>query len=113
MIREWVKKMVCSNCNSELDDSALVCDNCGTEINSKPNSFKSEEIEKADAFSKTFSGNFVPIVQDNNSNIKKRMDDSINLNKFKIEFKKFETPANKINYLYDNFNQELYMDLIF
>ena len=52
--------MVCSNCNSELDDSALVCDNCGTEINSKPSSFKSEEIEKADAFSKTFSGNFVP-----------------------------------------------------
>ena len=58
-----------------------------------------------------FSGNFVPIVQDNNSNIKKRMDDSINLNKFKIEFKKFETPANKINYLYDNFNQELFLEL--
>jgi hypothetical protein len=33
------------------------------------------------------------------------------LNKFKIEFKKFDTPANKINYLYDNFNKELFFEL--
>ena len=57
-----------------------------------------------------FSGNFVPISQENNK-INRRLDDSITLSKFKIEFKKFETPVNKINYLYDNFNKELFYEL--
>ena len=39
------------------------------------------------------------------------MDDSMTLSKFKIELKKFETSANKINYLYDNFNKELFLEL--
>ncbi len=56
-----------------------------------------------------FSGNFVPTVQKNTMN--KTLDDSMTLNKFKIEFKKFDTPANKINYLYDNFNKELFFEL--
>ena len=38
--------------------------------------------------------------------------DSINLNKFKIEFKKFESPLNKINYLYDNFTKERFYELL-
>ena len=57
-----------------------------------------------------FSGNFVPTVEDNNK-INKRLDDSMTLSKFKIEFKKFDTPSNKINYLYDNFNKELFLEL--
>ena len=56
-----------------------------------------------------FSGNFVPTVQ--NNKINKTLDDSITLSKFKIEFKKFETPSNKINYLYDNFNKESFFEL--
>ena len=57
-----------------------------------------------------FSGNFVPTVEDNNK-INKRLEDSMTLSKFKIEFKKFETPVNKINYLYDNFNKESFFEL--
>ena len=56
-----------------------------------------------------FSGNFVPIEPKTKKN--KILDDSMTLSKFKIEFKKFETPANKINYLYDNFNKELFLEL--
>ena len=57
-----------------------------------------------------FSGNFVPVEQNPKKNIK--YDDSMTLNKFKIEFKNFDTPINKINYLYDNFTKELFSDLI-
>ena len=56
-----------------------------------------------------FSGNFVPIEPKTKKN--KTLDDSMTLSKFKIEFKNFETPANKINYLYDNFNKELFLEL--
>ena len=52
--------MYCSNCDSEIDDDAKYCGNCGAEVNCIPSSFKSEEINKADAFSKTFSNVFVP-----------------------------------------------------
>jgi hypothetical protein len=56
-----------------------------------------------------FKGNFVPIEE----NTKKKIvhDDNMTLNKFKIEFKKYDTPTNKINYLYDNFTKELFLDL--
>ena len=57
-----------------------------------------------------FSGNFVPVEQNPKKKIK--YDDSMTLNKFKIEFKNFDTPLNKINYLYDNFTKELFSDLI-
>ena len=57
-----------------------------------------------------FSGSFVPIVQDNNK-VRKSLEDSLTLNKFKIEFKKFETPVNKINYLYDNLDKDLFFQL--
>ena len=52
--------MYCGNCNSEIDDNAKCCGNCGAEIDNIPSSFKSEEINKAEAFSKTFSNVFVP-----------------------------------------------------
>ena len=56
-----------------------------------------------------FSGNFVPVEQ----NPKRKLvhDDSITLNKFKIEFKKFDNPISKINYLYDNLTKEIFYDL--
>ena len=56
-----------------------------------------------------FSGNFVPVEQ----NPKRKLvhDDSITLNKFKIEFKKFDNPISKINYLYDNLTKEVFYDL--
>ena len=57
-----------------------------------------------------FSGSFVPTIQDNNK-IKKTLDDELTLSKFKIEFKKFETPENKINYLYDNLDKDLFFKL--
>ena len=56
-----------------------------------------------------FSGNFVPNIQNNKVN--KILDDTMTLSKFKIEFKKFENPNNKINYLYDNFNKDLFFEL--
>ena len=56
-----------------------------------------------------FSGNFVPVEENPKKNIVYH--DSITLNKFKIEFKKFDNPINKINYLYDNFTKELFNDL--
>ena len=56
-----------------------------------------------------FSGSFVPTEENHKKNIV--YDDSMTLNKFKIEFKKFDTPTNKINYLYDNFTKELFFEL--
>ena len=56
-----------------------------------------------------FSGNFVPITHNNKVN--KILNDDMTLNKFKIEFKKFDNPNNKINYLYDNFNKDLFFEL--
>ena len=56
-----------------------------------------------------FSGNFVPNIQNNKVN--KILDDTMTLSKFKIEFKKFENPNNTINYLYDNFNKDLFFEL--
>jgi len=56
-----------------------------------------------------FSGNFVPVEQNPKKNI--IYDDSITLNKFKIEFKKFDNPLNKINYLYDNLTKDLFFSL--
>ena len=56
-----------------------------------------------------FSNNFVPVEENHKRNIV--YDNSMTLNKFKVEFKKFDTPANKINYLYDNFTKELFFEL--
>ena len=56
-----------------------------------------------------FSGNFVPVEQSPKKNIIR--DDAITLTKFKIEFKKFDSPANKINYIYDNFTKEFFFEL--
>ena len=56
-----------------------------------------------------FSGNFV--AQEENPKKNLIHDDIITLNKFKIEFKKFDKPLNKINYLYDNFTKELFFEL--
>ena len=57
-----------------------------------------------------FSGNFVPVEENAKKNIV--YDDKITLNKFKIEFKKFDTSTNKINYLYDNFTKELFFEML-
>ena len=57
-----------------------------------------------------FSKSFVPEEKDlHKKNI--AYDNSMNLNKFKVEFKKFDKPINKINYLYDNFTKETFYEL--
>ena len=56
-----------------------------------------------------FSGNFVPVVENSKKNIV--YDNTMNLNKFKNEFKKFDTPINKINFIYDNFTKETFFEL--
>ena len=56
-----------------------------------------------------FSNSFVPVEQNQKKNVV--YDNSMTLSKFKIEFKKFDTSTNKINYLYDNFTKESFFEL--
>ena len=67
------------------------------------------EVKSKSNHQDIFSGNFVPMEENPKKNLVK--DDSITLSKFKIEFKKYDTPINKINYLYDNFTKELFYEL--
>ena len=67
------------------------------------------EIKSKENHQDIFSGSFVPTEEKTKKNLV--IDDTITLSKFKIEFKKFDSPINKINYLYDNFTKEFFYEL--
>ena len=69
------------------------------------------EIKAKNITQDIFKTNFVT---NNDENISKKnfiYDESITLNKFKNEFKKFDNCTSKINYLYDNFTKEYFYQL--
>lgn len=61
--------MICSNCGSFIKETDKYCDNCGQKI-VKSQPFKSEEIKKADLFSKIIGKYEIKNVKIDNDNVK-------------------------------------------